>query len=127
MPNYYYCIDDMKDKEKDSFLDKDTQIKRFEAVIHDLIDFDRTSYTVDELTDMIIDDIEYRLTMCPFEWHIWMLYASYVFAYQEDDSIYELMDMIMKVSDVSEITGIPDIQISEEDVSKFTDIFKDNM
>ena len=126
VPNYNYSIEDMKDKDKDISFDKDKQIRRFEAVIHDLIDFDRTSYTVNELTDMIIDDIEYRLTMCPYEWHIWMLYASYVFAYQEDDSISELMDTIMSIPNVSDITGFPDIQIDEEDVTKFTDIFNDN-
>lgn len=104
-PIYGYSIDDLKDETKDSCFDRDKQVKRFEAVIHDLIDFDRTQYTVDELTDLIIDDIEYRLTMCPYEWHMWMLYASYVFAYQEDDTIYELMDRILE-SDADDVNDV---------------------
>ena len=86
-----YNIDYLKDKDKDNSIDEEKQRRLFEEIIYDLIDFDRTQYTIDELTDHIIDDIEKRLTMCPYEWYIWMLYASYVFAYQEDDSIYELM------------------------------------
>ena len=90
-PIYDYNIDYLKDRDKDSQIDVEKQRRRFEEIIYDLIDFDRTRYTIDELTVLIIDDIEKRLTMCPYEWYMWMLYASYVFAYQEDDSIYDLM------------------------------------
>lgn len=91
-PIYCYVIDDLKDETKDKAFDKDKQFKRFESVIYDLIDFDRELYSVDELTNLIMYDIKKRLTMCPYEWYMWMLYASYVFAYQEDETIYDLLE-----------------------------------
>ena len=91
-PIYDYSIDHLKDEIKDKAFDQDKQFKRFESIIYDLIDFDTELYSVDDFTNLIMDDIKKRLTMCPYEWYMWMLYASYVFAYQEDETIYDLLE-----------------------------------
>ncbi|MBR6872110.1 MAG: helix-turn-helix transcriptional regulator [Ruminococcus sp.] len=124
-PECSYSIDDLKDREKDKAVNKDKQFHRFEAVIHDLINFDRTHYaSPDDLTDVIIDDIDYRLTMSPYEWHIWMLYASYVFVFQEDDSIYKLMQETAEGKYDHTDPGLPDISQNETEgtLKQFTDI-----
>ena len=59
-----------------------------------IIDFDTELYSVDDFTNLIMDDIKKRLTMCPYEWYMWMLYASYVFAYKEDETIYDLLEAV---------------------------------
>ena len=93
-PIYDYSIDHLKDEIKDKAFDQDKQFKRFESIIYDLIDFDTELYSVDDFTNLIMDDIKKRLTMCPYEWYMWMLYASYVFAYQEDETIYDLLEAV---------------------------------
>ncbi len=41
------------------------------------------------------NDILYKFRMGAYEWYVWMLFASYVFAMGEQDSIYELMEKYM--------------------------------
>ena len=56
--------------------DPDKQRKRFEQAVLDFIKFDIKEYPIDagnELIDSIIDGIDYRLNMSPFEWHLDML------------------------------------------------------
>ena len=94
-------------------------------MIHDLINFDRTHYaSPDDLTDVIIDDIDHKLTMSPCDWHIWMLYASYVFVFQEDDSIYKLMQETAEGKYDHTDPGLPDISPNETEgtLKQFTDI-----
>ena len=91
-PIYNYSIDQLKDETQDKSINTNKQFKRFESVIYELINFDKKLYSVDDLTNLIMDDIKKRLTMCPYEWYMWMLYASYVFAYQEDETIYDLLE-----------------------------------
>ena len=93
-PIYNYSIDQLKDETQDKSINTNKQFKRFESVIYELINFDKKLYSVDDLTNLIMDDIKKRLTMCPYEWYMWMLYASYVFAYQEDETIYDLLEAV---------------------------------
>ena len=56
--------------------DLDKQRERFEQTLLDFIKFDIREYPIDagnELLDSIIDGIDYRLNMSPFEWHLDML------------------------------------------------------
>lgn len=98
-----YSIDNLKNEDKDKNIDIAKQTMKFERVIHDLIVNDNR-FSTEEMIDYIIDDIEARLVMSPYEWYMWMLYASYLFAYQEDSEIFDLMNKVIGVYSLKEIT-----------------------
>lgn len=45
-----------------------------------------------DYVDMVTDDLEFRLTMSPFQWNIWSMYASVVYMLGKDDLIQELIN-----------------------------------
>ena len=83
-----YSMDDLI---SDKVINRREQIKEFENTVTEL----NFGHWSDEDSVYIIDtvrrDIEYRLLMSSWDWYMWMLYASYVFCFQEDDAVLELL------------------------------------
>ncbi|MBQ8922698.1 MAG: helix-turn-helix transcriptional regulator [Oscillospiraceae bacterium] len=94
---YSHTGDSVHDISVDSFRSKqdqniDTEVQRhcFEEVISSFDDRCWKNCPAEIIMDTIIDDISYRLTMSPFEWHLWMLCASYVYTFHSDREIENL-------------------------------------
>lgn len=92
---YRYFSDDDTDESQEAVWCR-KQIKRFETVLDEIIQWSMANYddADSSLLEIIVNDIEHRLCMSPYEWYIWMLYASYVYSYQEDDSIHDLLETV---------------------------------
>ncbi|WP_028511275.1 hypothetical protein [Ruminococcus sp. NK3A76] len=91
-PIHDISLDSFRSDKKNKKIDSEKQRYLFEGVISS---FDKRCWKnrpKDIITDTIIDDIEYRLNMSPFEWHLWALYASYVYTFHSDKRIEVLFN-----------------------------------
>ena len=83
-----FCNDDIE------VLNRESHVRKFEKVFNQLLDLEfNQSYFEVERT--ILDEIDFRLTMSPMEWYVWMLIAGYAFAYQNTDVIDDIMETII--------------------------------
>lgn len=69
--------------DKDDSIDENVQRHKFEAVLGCFYEYCWKNQEFNAITDCIIDDIEYRLKMSPFEWHLWLIYARYVYDHSD--------------------------------------------
>lgn len=90
-PVHDNSLDSFRSKQ-DKKIDEDEQRHRFEGVINSFCDGCWENCPTDIITDTIIDDIEYRLSMSPFEWQLWALYSSYVYTIHSDSEIEVLFN-----------------------------------
>lgn len=67
-------------------VDDKLQIRKFEKVFNQLLDCEWDIPFCD-MESIILREIDFRLTMSPMEWYVWMLIAGYAFAYETTTAI----------------------------------------
>lgn len=115
---YYNGIEKVRDHSVDSFRSKQDESAdgekakkekqkkkhRFEEALNTFDYFCLTDCSAETISDKIIDDIGFRLTMSPFEWHLWQLYISYIYTVHRGDKIEALFHKSVTEQGFSDIT-----------------------
>ena len=96
--------DDQSTDDEKTKKEKQKTKHRFEEALNTFDHSCRKNCPAETITDTIIDDIGFRLTMSPFEWHLWQLYISYIYTVQSADRIEALFHRSVTDQGFSDIT-----------------------